>query len=202
MDMFLDTAKDIGIFLGQIVVALFFCKQYLQKAFKKKDVAKFIPKQNKIDMEIITKMDYVKELLNADRIHVYEFHNGEHYTDYRSAYKFSCTYEAVKAGSRSIRELCMHIPIACMPKFINDITVKGKLVCEDVSVLKELMPSTYNFKINMGIVAFYDIAIKNKAGNVVGFVAIQWDDKNRMFVDEEVIKQLVWFIEERLKEAV
>ena len=35
-----------------------------------------LPKQNKLDLEILNKLEYVKEILNADRIHVYEFHNG------------------------------------------------------------------------------------------------------------------------------
>ena len=35
MNEVLDSAKQIGIFIAEIIVALFFCKQYLNKYFKK-----------------------------------------------------------------------------------------------------------------------------------------------------------------------
>lgn len=52
-----------------------------------------IPKQSQIDLNILKRMDEVKELFNADRIHVYNFHNGEQYTNECSALKVSHNYE-------------------------------------------------------------------------------------------------------------
>ena len=103
MNEIIETAKEIGQFIALVIVSLFFCKQYLNKYFKKTNVGKMLPRQNKLDLEILNKLEYVKEILNADRIHVYEFHNGEHYSDYRSAYKFSCTYEVFKAGNQPVQ---------------------------------------------------------------------------------------------------
>ena len=137
MNEFLDSAKQIGIFIAEVIVALFFCKQYLNKYFKKTNVGKMLPKQNKLDLEILNKLEYVKEILNADRIHVYEFHNGEHYSDYRSAYKFSCTYEVFKAGNHPVQQRCINLPTNCMPQFIHKITEDGRFVCNDLEALKE-----------------------------------------------------------------
>ena len=83
MDEIINSAKGIGQFMAVVIVSLFFCKQYLNQYFKKTNVGKMLPRQNKLDLEILNKLEYVKEILNADRIHVYEFHNGEHYSDYR-----------------------------------------------------------------------------------------------------------------------
>lgn len=194
----LEIAKNIGIFIAELIVGLFFCKQYLDKYFKKTNVAKMLPRQNKLDMEMLNKLEYVKEILNADRIHIYEFHNGEHYSSNRPAYKFSCTYEVFKAGNKSVQQECINLPTNCMPSFVNKIMKDGKFVCEDLEDLKDTLPSTYNFKKALNIKSFYDVAIKNREGEIIGFVAIHWFKKENMKIEEDVIKQLVWYVEEHL----
>lgn len=198
MDEIINLGKGIGQFIAFIVISLFFCKQYLNQYFKKTNVGKMLPKQNKLDLEILSKLEYVKEILNADRIHVYEFHNGEHYSDYRSAYKFSCTYEVFKAGNQPVQQKCINLPTNCMPQFIHKITEDGKFICKDLEELKETMPSTYNFKKSIDVDSFYDIAIHNKEGNIIGFIAIHWFNKENMKIDKDVINQLVWYVEEHL----
>lgn len=194
----LEIAKNIGIFIAELIVGLFFCKQYLNKYFKKTNVAKMLPRQNKLDMEMLNKLEYVKEILNADRIHIYEFHNGEHYSSNRPAYKFSCTYEVFKAGNKPVQQECINLPTNCMPSFVNKIMRDGKFVCEDLESIKDNMASTYNFKKALNIKSFYDVAIKNREGEIIGFVAIHWFKKENMKIEEDVIKQLVWYAEEHL----
>lgn len=198
----IEVAQTLGVALAEILVTMYVCITYIKKRLYKPDVSKNIPLQNQIDIDIMTKMDYAKELLNADRIHIYEFHNGEHYSDYRSAYKFSCSYEAIKAGKIPLRNKCTNLPISVMPKFINKITSNGYFSCEDISKLKEDMPSTHAFKRELGVKAFYDVAIRNVSGNIIGFVAIQWDKGTTQSINEDEIKKLVWFIEERLHESI
>ena len=194
----LELAKEIGMTIAQIIIAFFFCKQYLSKYLKKTNVAEKLPKQNKLDMEIIDKMEYAKEILNADRIHVYEFHNGENWSNHRPAYKFSCTYEVFKAGNNPIQNKCVGLLTNCMPLFVDKIIKENKFICEDLEDLKDAMPSTYNFKKALNIKSFYDVAIKNKDDKVIGFVAIHWFKKSNVKIDEDVIKQLVWYVEEHL----
>lgn len=198
----IDVAQTLGVALAEVLITMYVCITYIKKRLHKPDVSKNIPLQNQIDIDIMTKMDYAKELLNADRIHIYEFHNGEHYSDYRSAYKFSCSYEAIKAGKVPLRNKCTNLPISVMPKFINKITSEGYFACEDISKLKDDMPSTHAFKRELGVKAFYDIAIRNVSGNIIGFVAIQWDKGTTQSINEDEIKKLVWFIEERLRESI
>lgn len=202
MEEVLAVGKEIGLILAEVIIALAVCSQYVKKYFKKPDIGKLVPGQNVIDLEITNKMDYVKEILNADRIHIYEFHNGEHYSDYRSACKFSCSYEVVRAGKPSVQKDCTSLPISVMPKFIRNVTVDGLFYCEDIESLKTEMPSTYRFKENLGIKSFYDIAIKNESGCTIGFIAIHWDKGTVPNINEEEIHRLVWFVEERIARAV
>ena len=85
-----------------------------------------------------------------------------------------------------------------MPQFVHKITEEGKFVCKDLEELKTSMPSTYNFKKSIVVGAFYDIALRNKEGNIIGFIAIHWFVKENMNVDEDTIKQLIWYVEEHL----
>lgn len=202
MDEAIELAKSIGLALGEIIITLYICIQYVKKNLKKPDVSKKIPEQNKIDLEIMSKMDYLKELLSADRIHIYEFHNGDHYSDYRSAYKFSCSYEAVRAGNIPVRNKCIGLPISVMPRFINRITTTGKFICNDIDCIRNDMPSTYAFKRELGVKAFYDVAIRNEQGLIIGFVAIQWDNETNPTMNEDEIKRVVWFLEDKIKESI
>lgn len=202
MEDILEIAKTLGVAIGEILLTIYICVQYIKKNLKRPDVSKKIPGQNKIDLEIVTKMDYTKELLNADRIHIYEFHNGEHYSDYRSAYKFSCSYEVIKAGKVPVRPKCTGLPISVMPKFIHKITNEGQFICDDLNKIKDDMPSTHAFKRELGVHAFYDVAIRNAAGNIIGFVAIQWDNGTTPDMNEDEIKKLVWYIEDRIRESI
>lgn len=202
MEEALEIAKTLGVAIGEILLTIYICVQYIKKKLKRPDVSKKIPGQNKIDLEIITRMDYTKELLNADRIHIYEFHNGDHYSDYRSAYKFSCSYEAIKAGKIPVRARCTGLPISVMPKFINKITQEGSFICDNIDKIKDEMPSTHAFKRELGIKSFYDVAIRNASGNIIGFVAVQWDKGTTPTMNEEEIRKLVWFIEDRIQESI
>ena len=60
--------------------------------------------ENNINLDIYKHMNYYKELLKADRILLFEFHNGQHYSNYRSALKMSASYEVYRAGLESSRE--------------------------------------------------------------------------------------------------
>lgn len=201
MEEIINNAEKIGIVLAEIVVTIFFCWSYIKQKFKKINVAKMLPKQNNLDLEIITKMEEFKEQLNADRIHVYEFHNGEHYSDNRPAYKFSCTYEVFKSGNKPIQQECKGIATNCMPLFINEIINNGKFICDDLEDLKSIMSSTYNFKHALKIQAFFDIAIRNEYGETIGFVAVHWFKKENMIKNEDMIKKLAWYVEEHMKKS-
>lgn len=200
MDAILNSAKDIAMAIAQIILIVYFCIKYINSALQKTDVSKSIKAQNSIDMEIVEKMDYYKELLNADRVLLFEFHNGQHYSSYRSALKMSPSYEVFRAGLESVRERCSNLPVAVMPKLIKQIVMEGASVCKDIEDIKNDMGNSYEFKKTLGIKSFYDIALRNEAGDVIGFVAVQWNDLMPKDTDPETVKHLAWFLEEKIKE--
>lgn len=201
MEHIVETAQSIGIILAEILLAIYFCKQYIDKYQKehKTNISDEVTKQNPIDLDIIEKMDYYKELLKADRILLFEFHNGQHYSNYRSALKMSASYEVYRAGLESSREKCANLPIAIMPKFIAKITRDGFTWCKDIEEIRYDMGNSYEFKKSIGIKAFYDVAIRDVQGNVVGFVAVQWNEVMPTDIDVKNIDHLAWHMEEAVK---
>ena len=167
---------------------------------KKSDVPKKIGKQSEIDCLIIKEAEKLKELLNADRVQIYEFHNGTHYANGRSALKTTCTYETCRYGISSCLNILSGIPLSIIPNFIKTLLDRGELLVKDLEDIKPTMPSTYALKNTMGIKSFYDVVIRNDVGEPVGFVAVQFCGSDSHFVNKDAVKRFAWFVENKLSE--
>lgn len=205
VDTILEISKTVGSIVAIIIFSVYFCKQYIDKLDKKIPIGESVVKQNKEDNHIFATMEYYKELLKADRIMLFEFHNGQHYSNYRSALKLSVSYECYRAGLESQRSICTNLPISIMPQFIHAITTQESVDFKNIEDLKETMPNTYAFKKELGIKAFYDVPIKDITGNVIGFVAVQWnrimpeDAENYRKIVDNHVKHLAWSLEDSIQ---
>lgn len=183
--------------IAGLIVAIAKAKKEIESSIPKK-----IKNQINIDNEIIKRMECLKELLNADRVQVYDFHNGGHYANGRSALKTSCTYEVCRTGCRSYQMYLQAIPLSCIPQFVETLLNKEELKVNDIEDIKENMNSTYHLKKDQGVRSFYDIVIHNKDKEPIGFLAIQYLTENKVkFNNEEKneILKLKFFIEENLE---
>jgi len=184
-----------GVFIGYKVF-----KQKIE-AFLKNwsgSVSSKVPKQSQIDIKILNRMEEVKEILDADRVQVYEFHNGEHYANGRSALKVSCTYEVCRIGVKSIQRECMSLPISCIPRYIAKILDNIVSGVADIEEVKDVMPATYNLKVAQGINAYINIIIRNRKKEPVGFIEIQWFDKSKFVKDDYELMRMATFVEENI----
>ena len=185
---------------GGLIVAFVKTKKQIEDTLPKK-----IKKQCSIDIEITTRMEQIKELLNADRVQIYDFHNGGHYANGRSALKTSCTYEVCRTGCKSYQMLLQSIPLTCIPQFIRSLLDKSELKINDLDSIKNSMPATYQLKKGQGIKAFYDIILNNKQNEPIGFLAIQYSVINTVnfsqYENNEILR-LKFFIEENLEKMV
>lgn len=172
----------------------------------KKEIENSIPKKIKnqinIDNEIIKRMEELKEYLNADRVQVYDFHNGGHYANGRSALKTSCTYEVCRTGCRSYQMYLQAIPLSCIPQFIDTLLNEEELKVNNLEDIKEDMTSTYHLKKDQGVRCFYDIIIHNRSKEPIGFLAIQYLEENKVNFNHDELNEILklkFFIEENLE---
>ena len=167
-------------------------------------IPKKIKKQALYDNLIVEKMDALKERLNADRVQVYDFHNGGHYANGRSALKTSCSYEVVRTSIAPKQAQLQSIPLSVLSKFITQLLNDSFIEVKDLETIKETMPSTYQLKKSQGINSFYDIVLNNKKEEPIGFLAVQFV-KNKYSINErgkQEILRLKFFIEERLEDMI
>ena len=95
---------DWSVILSSCIVAAttiisLFLKDFLQK--KKNQASLSVEKCTIQNTNVEKAIRYTLDVLNADRVSVYEFHNGESFYSGSHQQKFSCTYEYFKAGVSS-----------------------------------------------------------------------------------------------------
>ncbi len=172
----------------------------------KKEVEETIParikKQTNADLEIINKMEYAKEILGADRVQIYDFHNGGHYANGRSALKTSCTYEVVRAGVKKCQRELQAVPLSCIPHFVDELLRNNSLEVNNLEDIINQMPATYSLKREQSIKSFYDVVLENDSGEPIGFLGIQYTRGiHKVYTEQEKkeILKLKFFVEEKLK---
>ena len=202
MNKITETITGLGLMIAAIfglIVIILKGKREVQNNLPTK-----IKKQSSIDVGIIEHMEELKELVNADRVQLYDFHNGGHYANGRSALKISCTYEVVRTGIQPSQRLLQDIPISCISKFTSALLDNTCLEVCDLEQIRDIMPSTYQLEKDMGITSFYDVAICNKYGEAIGFLAVQYI-KNKYYCstdkDKQEVLKLKFFIEGELSKT-
>lgn len=197
----------LATFVGTIIIACRIFKRKLDKYLKDNSIpiSRKIKNQTSIDSEIMKKLEICKEVLGADRIQVFEFHNSGHWANGRSALKMSCTYEVCRYGIVRWQNKLLGVPLACVTNFINTLLDDEYLDIKDLEEIKGNMPSSYNLQKAMKTKSSAGIIIHNIEGEPVGFVLISYmKTKNEVERDYnlDVAKKLVWFLEEKLSDSV
>lgn len=186
--------------LGTLIVTIIKTKKQIEDSIPRK-----LKRQSNIDMEIITRMEELKELLGADRVQVYDFHNGGHYANGRSALKTSCTYEVVRAGIKATQQHLQAVPLSCIPHFTRKLLNDNTFDVTDLEDLKDTMPSTYNLKKELGVKSFYDVILNNKEGEPIGFLGVQYVNKSHKTYNSNDINEILrlkFYIEENLEKMI
>ena len=165
MDNITNTILSLAAFITAIatlIVNIIKAKKEIENTLPKK-----IQKQSSIDIEITNRLENIKEYLKADRVQIYDFHNGGHYANGRSALKTSCSYEVVRAGIKGHQKELQAVPLSCIPKFVKTLLDKKEMIVNNLEDLKDMMPATYELKKEQGVASFFDIILNNKSGEPI-----------------------------------
>lgn len=197
----------IGTVIGTIIASAFTSYKTVvnkineEQRTRKDELPKAVKKQSKLNCEILQEAEKVKELLDADRVQVYEFHNGAHYANGRSALKTTCTFETCRYGVQSCRDILADVPLSVIPVFIKTLLDDEELYVKKLEDIKDTMSGTYNIKSSMDIKGFYDVVIHNEDREPIGFVAVQFCNRDASNIDKDVVKKFAWFVEMKLMET-
>lgn len=186
--------------IATLIVNIMKAKKEIENTLPKK-----IQKQCSINIEITNRLEKVKEYLIADRVQIYDFHNGGHYANGRSALKTSCSYEVVRVGVKGHQKELQAVPLTCIPKFVRTLLNNNELKVNDLEEIKSTMPATYQIKKEQDIQSFYDIILENKNKEPIGFLAIQYSKTDCVNFNQEEMNEILklkFFIEENLEKMV
>ena len=91
---------------------------------RKKDDSCIIVETVKDDVEIITKLDEIKDEIGADRVSIFSFHNGGEYYSGKSMQKLSCSYEVVQPGVSRTQMDMLNIPVSALFSYFTKFNGK------------------------------------------------------------------------------
>ena len=80
--------------------------------------------------------------------------------------------------------------------------MEKEVLVKDIEELRDTMPATYNFKKNQEVGSFYDVTLKNSKDEPIGFIGIQYVEKDSIYVDESELLKYKYLIEEYLEKMV
>lgn len=186
--------------MGTLIVTAIKTKKQIEDTIPRK-----LKKQCDIDAEIIKRMEDVKEFLQADRVQIYDFHNGGHYANGRSALKTTCSYEVTRTGIKGYQMYLQALPLSAIPRFTKELLDKGEMCVEDIESIKSKMPGAYNIKLEQGVKGFHDVILHNKDKEPIGFLGIQYVNnphKTYNKNEKDEILRLKFFIEENLESMI
>lgn len=163
-------------------------KEYLQlKKIKNKTCVVTYTKKNQ---NIQKATEYTLEKSKADRVYIYEFHNGETFYSGNHQQKFSCTYEVLNIGVSSESMKLQGLRVSTFNDFIKDAlgTTNGSsFKMENVEEIKN--PLIKNWMEERGIKSSFSVPIKTLNDGIVGILCIDFT-KNKTKLNKEQLNLL------------
>ena len=131
-----------------------------------------------VEIEINECLKRVQQKTNASRVSLIRYHNGNKGMDGLSFLKMSMTNECVKIGIQPIMQEFQNYFRSFLPYWIHQLDEKGKCYIDDIEDIKDIDANSYEYFRNRGVQAKYGIAVKNSEAYSIGFICIEYLDKN------------------------
>lgn len=166
--------EDIVLGIGTAIVGVvgtlsaIWLKHYLERR-RRVEGECIVHQTVREDNEIITRIDDMIDEVEADRISVFQFHNGGEYYSGKGMQKLSCTYESVKPGVSRTQLDMQNVPVSACYATLEKLMEDREFHCIDVeadypaSACKHLL-------LESGVKSTYQYAIFNLDGKAIGLL--------------------------------
>jgi hypothetical protein len=171
--------------LGPIIV-----RWVLHLLAKRKEKPDMVQDALAISEIVYSKIEQLKEEVEADRIWITQFHNGGHfYPTGKSIAKFSMIYEVVEAGVNSIQNNFQNIPVSLFSKSTNQL-LENDII--EIPNFKDSEATTFGLKYiaeESGCKSGYLFAIRSIDNKFIGILGVDFV-KTKTKLDEEQVQYL------------
>lgn len=178
---------DWSVILSSCIVAAttiisIFLKELIQNKNSKKNscIIEYTKKNQNVEKAI----RFALTELDADRVHIYEFHNGDHFYSGNHQQKFSCTYEALSAGVSSEALNLQDLRVSTFNQFIHKVVNDFKFEISDVEKLNDSL--LRNWLESRGIASSFSFPVRTLNKNVIGIINIDFTKQKEKLTEEEV----------------
>ena len=135
---------------------------------------------------------YIQTMLGeyrADRVYIFQYHNGGRGVGGIDFIKVSCTYETVTIGTRPQQRWLQAMPITLVWAFVRLIDAGVGVVCPCIEhCFRETDASTYETLRAQGIKSVYCVGLFSDSREPIGFVGIDYCSAKRELTKDELVK--------------
>jgi hypothetical protein len=175
------TAFITGL-LGPVLVVV--TKKLLEKK-EKPDMVKDTLQMSEL---VVSKIEKIREELDADRVWITQFHNGGHYYPTgKSIAKFSMLYETVGVGVSSVQSNFQNIPVNLFSKSIIELLSNDII---SISDFKDETIATFGLKYiaeDTGCKSGYIFSIKTIDGKFIGSLGVDFTKNTVELNDDDIL---------------
>ena len=126
-------------------------------------------------------LDYTMEKIGCDRVHVFEFHNGDTYYSGSSQQKFSSTYEEVQNGVSSEAMNLQNLRISTFNTLIKDVIKNECFLCESIESVSSQTERAHLQR--QGVKSVYSFSITTLTGKIIGIFSIDFVQSQRSLTE-------------------
>lgn len=141
-------------------------------------------KQTNISENIDKCLQQILVETKASRADLVQYHNGGRGVNKQSFLKMSMTNEQIQLGVKSFMSEFKDQFRSVLAWFIKELNDKGFCYVKDVEEIKDVDVGMYEFMINRGLHSKFGIAIKGSEDYVIGFVCIEYLEKEDIDVNK------------------
>lgn len=181
--------KSVGYIVAAIISAIttLFAVWFRHHLYEKKQD---IVANHRSHENIYVSLQKMLKQFSADRVYIYEFHNGEHFFSGQPQKKFSCSYEWTAEGVSSESNRSQNYRVTNFHKYINHMISDGEFFREDVDQIKD-----FSFRALLqekGVKSLYNVALKSANGKNIGFVGIDYIKGQEKLTEKQKQEVRIW----------
>lgn len=137
-----------------------------------------------IEKQINDIINVILKDTQASRVCIVKYHNGNKDMTGKSFLKMSMTNEVVNIGVASMMGEFKDVFRSLLAYWCHEIETKSYCVIDDVENLKNIDLTMYQYLKTRNIEAKYGLPLKDMNNNTIGFMCIEFLDKNNFDIDK------------------
>lgn len=133
-----------------------------------------IDKRLEINSKIKNAIEAFRQKVDADRVYIFEYHNGESNLNGLPFAKVSATYEILKPGVSSYKSRLQGIPSGLILEFNQNLLTNKQISVPNITDYKDIDPVGNSVLIRPDAKSFYVALINNINGYPIGFIGMDY----------------------------